>query len=120
MIKALAIRKIGKFYDMPHYNMVFLPTGADVLLEQILLEMDVKDIDGYPIEIVGEHLLALAQAIIPIIGWYYYIVWLVRYRVLLYKYVIPLYSSSLNDWLRLLYSIFPIIFYMVVLFQKED
>lgn len=120
MLKALATRKIAKSYNLMTNWSVFLPTGADTLIEKILDERGITDYDGYPIEIVIDHLTALAQAIIPIIGWFFYICWLCRYKRILYKYVIPLVFDDISDWLKLLYAILPFIFYIRILCIKED
>lgn len=120
MIKAYATKKIANSYNLMTDWTLFLPTGADTLMEKILYERGIVDYDGYPIDIVIDHLTAIAQAVIPIIGWFCYICWLCRYRRILYKYVIPLVYDDISDWLRLLYAILPIVFYIKVLCIKED
>jgi hypothetical protein len=120
ILRAIAFYKLAKACEYPHPKVAFLPTGAYTICDYLLDEASVRDNYNNRICIVNEWLINTALLGIPIIGIFCYISWMIHLRYLYFTYIIPkLYDANMNEWLRLVASIFPFVFHLMVILNKE-
>lgn len=110
MFKLLACWKLSEEYNLKKYD-VFLPTGCDCILEEVLSQKEILDVYGCTIDIVQSNIGYLLIMGIPVAGipvFFFRMIWRCR---ILYDYIIPGLIPDISDWKRLCYCLVPPLFY---------
>lgn len=113
MFKTLVAKQLAEEYELPVWD-ILLPTGPDCIIEKVLHEEGVTDEEGYYVDIVDFSISCLLGMAIPIIGFWFLGKLLIGRAKIMYTCVIPFLRPDTRDWVMLLFSLFPCIFYFIV------